>query len=242
MALSTGNTILWSDINAVLSNVNRARSNCGFGAASISGGVGTAAKASNVSDLYNALKVCNGKVFPASGGTVFVASIAMPSVGSLITPVAINAINTEANRIAAMNSANFGFGFNSSFNSSFDGFSFGFNSSFNSSFDGFSFGFNSSFNAGFNSSFDGFGFNSGFNSSFDGFGFNSGFNGSYNSGFSCSCQGFNFTCSRSCTFSSGGGNGSFSFRFSFLNTKDDNYIRRAYEQRKTSKWSFTPER
>lgn len=231
MALATGFTILWSDINAVLSNVNRARSKCGFGAASISGGVGTYAYASNVSALYNALKICNGKVFPASGGTVFVANIAMPAVGSLITPVALNAINNEANRIAAMNSANFGFGFNASFNSSF-----GFNSSFNSSFDGFG------FNSGFNSSFDGFGFNSGFNSSFDGFGFNSGFNGGYNSGFSCSCQGFSFGCSRSCVFSSGGGNGSFSFRFSFLNTKDDNYIRRAYEQRKTSKWSFTPER
>ena len=221
MALATGFTILWSDINAVLSNVNRARSKCGFGAASISGGVGTYAYASNVSALYNALKICNGKVFPASGGTVFVANIAMPAVGSLITPVALNAINNEANRIAAMNSANFGFGFNASFNSSFDGFGF---------------------NSGFNSSFDGFGFNSGFNSSFDGFGFNSGFNGGYNSGFSCSCQGFSFGCSRSCVFSSGGGNGSFSFRFSFLNTKDDNYIRRAYEQRKTSKWSFTPER
>ena len=239
MALATGFTILWSDINTVLANVNAARSKCGFGAASISGGVGTYAKASNVSDLYNALKTCNGKVFPASGGTVFVASITMPAVGSLITPVALNAINNEAKRIAAMNSANFGFGFNSSFNSSFNASfnsSFGFNSSFNSSFDGFG------FNSGFNSSFDGFGFNSGFNSSFDSFGFNSGFNSGYNSGFSCSCQGFSFTCSRSCVFSSGGGNGSFSFRFSFLNTKDDNYIRRAYEQRKTSKWSFTPER
>ena len=132
MALSTGNIILWSDISAVLNNVNRARRNCGFGDTSIPGAVGTYTSTSNVSALYDALRTCHGKVFPADGGTVSVKTISMPSIWSLITPDALNEINEEANRIAAMNSSNFGFGFNSGFNSS--NFGFGFNASFNTNF------------------------------------------------------------------------------------------------------------
>ena len=138
MALTTGNTILWSDISAIMSNINTARQHCSLSTTSIAGGVGTPAKASNVSDLYNALRACNGVVLPAMGGTVSVASISIPAVGTLITPLSLTQINTEALRIAALNfsgfcTGNFGFGFgNSSFFSSDNGFRFG-NSSFFSS-------------------------------------------------------------------------------------------------------------
>jgi hypothetical protein len=128
MALTTGNTILWSDISAIMSNINTARQHCSLSTTSIAGGVGTTAQSKNVSDLYNALRACNGVVLPAMGGTVSVASISIPAVGTLITPLSLTQINTEALRIAALNfsgfcTGNFGFGFgNSSFFSSNNGF------------------------------------------------------------------------------------------------------------------------
>ena len=263
MAIATGDTITWSDIAAVMTNINTARSHCGKGTTSISGGAGTHARSQNIQDLYNALYACNGVVLPADGGTVFVKSISIPAVGSLIRPVPITDIDAEARRIAALNwsgfcTGNFGFSFgNSSFNSSNFGFSFG-NSGFNSSNHGFSFG-NSSFNSSnhgfrfgnssFNSSNHGFRFgHSSFNSSNHGFRFgHSSFNSS-NHGFrfSCSCQSFRFTCNSSCTFSRGSSNKAFSFRFSFLNTKSDNYIRQERIRREVINdipkqwiWSFS---
>lgn len=136
MALSTGNTVLWSDINAVLSNVNQARAKIGLAATSISGGgVGTQCRNQNVVDLYNGLRAMNGFKLPAQGGTITVTIPAAPGVGTLLTATQLNAINTEANRIKS--GYHFS-GFNSSFNSSFNG-------SFNSSF-------NSGWNSGWNSS------------------------------------------------------------------------------------------
>lgn len=235
MAIATGDTITWSDIAAVMTNINTARSHCGKGTTSISGGAGTYARSQNIQDLYNALYACNGVVLPADGGTVFVKSISIPAVGSLIRPVPITDIDAEAKRIAALNwsgfcTGNFSFSFgNSSFNSSNFGFSFG-NSGFNSSNHGFSFG-----NSSFNSSNHGFRFgNSSFNSSNHGF------------RFSCSCQSFRFTCNSSCTFSRGSSNKAFSFRFSFLNTKSDNYMRQERIRREVINdipkqwiWSFS---
>ena len=201
MAIQTGSTLTWADISFVLGRVNTARSHCGFGNISISGGgVGTLARSQNLADLYNGLKAVHGKVLPAQGGTVSVASIAIPAVGTIIYPATLVAIRNEADRIAALNFS----GFNSSFNSSHNA------SGFNSGF---------SFNSGFNSSHDGFGFNSGHNS-----GFNSGFNSGHRS-FSCSCQSFSFSCGSSQTFSKGGGNSGFNFSFRFLDTRDDNYRR-----------------
>ena len=235
MAIATGDTITWSDIAAVMTNINTARSHCGKDTTSISGGAGTHARSQNIQDLYNALYACNGVVLPADGGTVFVKSISIPAVGSLIRPVPITDIDAEARRIAALNwsgfcTGNFGFSFgNSSFNSNNFSFSFG-NSSFNSSNHGFSFG-----NSSFNSSNHGFRFgHSSFNSSNHGF------------RFSCSCQSFRFTCNSSCTFSRGSSNRAFSFRFSFLNTKSDNYIRQERIRREVINdipkqwiWSFS---
>ena len=235
MAIATGDTITWSDIAAVMTNINTARSHCGKGTTSISGGAGTHARSQNIQDLYNALYACNGVVLPADGGTVFVKSISIPAVGSLIRPVPITDIDAEAKRIAALNwsgfcTGNFGFSFgNSSFNSNNFSFSFG-NSSFNSSNHGFRFG-----NSSFNSSNHGFRFgHSSFNSSNHGF------------RFSCSCQSFRFTCNSSCTFSRGSSNRAFSFRFSFLNTKSDNYIRQERIRREVINdipkqwiWSFS---
>ena len=201
MAIQTGSTLTWADISFVLGRVNTARSHCGFGNISISGGgVGTLARSQNLADLYNGLRAVHGKVLPAQGGTVSVASIAIPAVGTIIYPATLVAIRNEADRIAALNFS----GFNSSFNSSHNA------SGFNSGF---------SFNSGFNSSHDGFGFNSGHNS-----GFNSGFNSGHRS-FSCSCQSFSFSCGSSQTFSKGGGNSGFNFSFRFLDTRDDNYRR-----------------
>ena len=229
MAIQTGSIITWSDISFVLGRVNVARQHCGFSDISISGGgVGTLARSQNLADLYNGLKAVNGKVLPAQGGTVSVANISIPAVGTIIYPTTLVAIRNEADRIAALNFSGFNSSFNSNFNASFNSnfnasfnSNFGFNSSFNSSFDGF----------GFNSSFRSFGFNS-FNSSFDSFGFNSGFNNGFNSSFnsghrsfSCSCQSFSFSCGSSQTFSKGGGNSGFGFSFRFLDTRDDNYRR-----------------
>lgn len=227
MAIQTGSTLTWADISFVLGRVNTARSHCGFGNISISGGgVGTLARSQNLADLYNGLRAVHGKVLPAQGGTVSVASIAIPAVGTIIYPATLVAIRNEADRIAALNFSGFNSSFNSSHNASGFNSGFSFNSGFNSSHNGF----------GFNSSFDGFGFNSGFNSSHDGFGFNSGFNSGHNSGFnsgfnsghrsfSCSCQSFSFSCGSSQTFSKGGGNSGFNFSFRFLDTRDDNYRR-----------------
>lgn len=215
MAIQTGSILTWADISFVLGRVNTARSFCGFGNIGISGGgVGTLARSQNLAELYNGLRDLHGKVLPAQGGTVSVASIAIPAVGTIIYPTTLVAIRNEADRIAALNFA----GFNSSFNSSHN--------------PGFSFNSGFGFNSGFNSSHDGFGFNSGFNSSHDGFGFNSGHNSGFNSGFnsghrsfSCSCQSFSFSCGSSQTFSKGGGNSGFGFSFRFLDTRDDNYRR-----------------
>ena len=228
MALTTGNTILWSDISAIMSNINTARQHCSLSTTSIAGGVGTPAKASNVSDLYNALRACNGVVLPAMGGTVSVASISIPAVGTLITPLSLTQINTEALRIAALNfsgfcTGNFGFGFgNSSFFSSDNGFRFG-NSSFFSSDNSFRFG-NSSFfssdnsfrfgNSSFFSSDNSFRFgNSSFFSSNNGFGNSSNFSGNHGFSFSCSCNGFRFTCNSSCVFSAPTTKSGFTFTF-----------------------------
>lgn len=203
MALATGNPILWSDISAIMSNINIARQHCGKGTTSIAGGVGTPAKSSNVSDLYNALRACHGVVLPAMGGTVSVASISIPAVGTLITPLPLTQINNEAKRIAGLNfsgfcTGNFGFSFgNSSFFSNNHGFSFG-NSSFFSSNHGFGFG-----NSSFFSSNHGFGFG---NSSF--------FSSDHGFSFSCKCNGFGFTCNSSCVFSAPSAKSGFRFTFS----------------------------
>ena len=226
MALTTGNTILWSDISAIMSNVNTARQHCKLATTSIAGGVGTPAKSSNVSDLYNALRACHGVVLPAMGGTVSVASISIPAVGTLITPLSLTQINNEALRIAALNfsgfcTGNFGFSFgNSSFFSSDNSFRFG-NSSFFSSDNSFRFG-NSSFfssdnsfrfgNSSFFSSNNSFG-NSSFFSSNNGFGNSSFFSSDNGFRFSCSCNGFRFTCNSSCIFSAPTTKSGFSFTF-----------------------------
>ena len=167
MALSAGNIVLWSDINAVLSNVNQARAKIGLGATSISGGgVGTYTRNQNIVDLYNGLRAMNGFKLPAQGGTISVSIPAAPGVGTYLTASQLVAINNEANRIKS--GYHFS-GFNSSFNSNFNAsFNSGFNSGFNSSH-------NSGWNSGWNSSnFSNCGFCSNNNSDFWCSGFQSG--------------------------------------------------------------------
>lgn len=43
MSLTTGSKILWSDISAILTNVNTARSHAGLSSYTLSGGVGVTA-------------------------------------------------------------------------------------------------------------------------------------------------------------------------------------------------------
>lgn len=178
MALTTGSTITWSDISTVLTSVNTARTKFGLTSTTLTNGSkGSAVKAALVQELFTALFACNGKSL-GQDGTLTVASISVPAVGSLIKPVEMSSIYTEANRIAGLNFsffANFSF-FGSSFNSSFkssnfaffssDDSCFGFDSSFNSSNKSSNFAFFSTGSGAFNSSFDCFFTNtSGFNSS-----------------------------------------------------------------------------
>ena len=65
MSLATGSKILWSDISAILTNVNTARSHAGLSSYTLSGGQGVSAKADQITNLYNALYACNGITLPA---------------------------------------------------------------------------------------------------------------------------------------------------------------------------------
>ena len=135
MALQTGSIISWSDIQAVLDNVNSVRAKISFpptSAADIDGGQGVFATASTIRELYDALFAMNGFTLPAQGGKVSVNSVGLPKKGDLMKPKPIIDINNEANRLKTAYNYS---GFNSSWNS---GFNSGFNSSFNSGFNSFS--------------------------------------------------------------------------------------------------------
>ena len=189
MALTTGSVITWGDISTVLTSVNSARTKFGLTTTSLANGSqGSLAKAALVQELFTALFACNGKSL-GQDGTLSVASITIPAVGSLIQPIPISSIYTEANRIAGLNFSffanfsHFGSSFNSGFKSSnfaffnSDDSCFGFDSSFNSSNRASNFAYFSTGDGAFDSSFNCFFTNtSGFNTSGN-YNYNSSFQG-----------------------------------------------------------------
>lgn len=201
MAITKGTPFLWSDIVNIMNNVNAARGKLGKGAMSLpAGGQYTPALSSQAMTAAQGLVELDGATyftfFANSGGTLHtidIVDIEMPEVGTLIKALPMSTVLTEAQKIAAINNGfcanNFGFNF-SHCNFSHCNFSagcgFGAGCSSDNSFGGGGGGGgNSSDNAG---------------------------NRSFNP--SCSCQSFGFGCgSGGRTFSAGGTNGAFSFRY-----------------------------
>lgn len=114
MALSAGNTILWSDIQNVINNINAARSHFGLGNGSVSGGgYGATAKASTIQEMFNNLYALNGRGWGTA--TAYVTYAAMPGVGSLIQADPITNMNNIANNLRNYCTSNFGSNFGSNF-------------------------------------------------------------------------------------------------------------------------------
>lgn len=222
MALTQGSKVLWQDLLDIYSSLNTARTTFGFSSVNPSGGVGTPAQASQVSNLNS--------FTTEMASNRFLSSVArgispLPAKGDLLKANFLSDLKTQIdniNQVCAFDASNFGFSANFSFHSS--DFSFSANFSFHSG--NFSFSGNRSFHSG-NFSFSG---NRSFNSSDFSFSGNRGFNSS-NFGFSGN-RSFN---SSNFSFSSNGDKGTFSWRGGSFNSFFSNSSNRVSHQ-STSSW------
>lgn len=128
MALTKGNKILWSDIQATIDNIIAARDKMGYSDQTVLNNLKNTtqpltAQAASIKTMYDKLYECNGRSVVSGNSTVTNnwTKANAPSVGSLIQLQQVEAINTIADTIKGLNFAYFGgcFGFSQ--------FSFGFN-------------------------------------------------------------------------------------------------------------------
>lgn len=167
MAISSGDTLSWSDIETLYTNLNTARQKFGFTTVTVPGNPGLA-KPSSISDLDSVVNAMASNKYLTSTA---VTGVTVPRAGSLIYPLEFARIRTTIDNInnacafdAGFNSNNNGFGFDTTFNSDNNGF--GFNSGHRSSNNGFGFdSSNNGFHACSNNSFRSSMF-SGYNNSF----------------------------------------------------------------------------
>ena len=111
MALSTGNSALWSDINAIYTTLRTVQKNHGLSQTAIPNSQGGSVKASDISTLNNAINALNSErhISMSTGVT-------NPTAGTLIYPGIISTLKSKIDGVAG--TCHFD-SFHSSFHSSF---------------------------------------------------------------------------------------------------------------------------
>ena len=134
MALSQGNSVLWSDLSSVYSSLSTARTKFGFSTVTPTATQGSSTLASEITRLNSLLNEMTSNKYISS-----VTTVTPPAVGDLLKANFLSDLSTSitnVNNICAFDgsffASNFS-GFNASFRGSHDGFSF--RSSFRGSYD-----------------------------------------------------------------------------------------------------------
>ena len=138
MALSQGNSVLWSDLSSVYSSLSTARTKFGFSTVTPTATQGSSTLASEITRLNSLLNEMTSNKYISS-----VTTVTPPAVGDLLKANFLSDLSTSitnVNNICAFDGSFFASNFS------------GFNASFRGSHDGFS--FRSSFRSGFRSSYD----------------------------------------------------------------------------------------
>ena len=150
MALSQGNSVLWSDLSSVYSSLSTARTKFGFSTVTPTATQGSSTLASEITRLNSLLNEMTSNKYISS-----VTTVTPPAVGDLLKANFLSDLSasiTNVNNICAFDgsffASNFS-GFHASFRGSYDGFSF--RSSYDSSFRG---SYDSSHRSSFRGSYD----------------------------------------------------------------------------------------
>lgn len=109
MSLSTGNTVLWSDIQAIYNNLNSARAHLSWGAITVPGNPGLTVP-STVQALKDQIEACRSNAYVNAAGT-WRTNITVPAAGTLLKADIFVRMNDTINAIkntCLFNSANFG--------------------------------------------------------------------------------------------------------------------------------------
>lgn len=115
MALSSGNKVLWSDIQTIYNNLNSAKSRLSQSAVAVPANPGSTIPA-QVSALKTAIESCNANSYINAAGT-HVTGITVPGSGTLLYPGIFNTMQDTITKInntclhnAAFYTNNHGFG------------------------------------------------------------------------------------------------------------------------------------
>lgn len=111
MALSTGSNVIWSDISAIYTKLNTARSKFGFSTVTVPSNPGMV-KAEQVSALNSKITEMQSNKYVGSNA----AGITVPAVGSLLYPGIFNTMSSTIDKVQGLCAFD-------SFNSGFQGFS-----------------------------------------------------------------------------------------------------------------------
>ena len=100
MALSTGSSAIWSDIEAIYNTLRTVQSAHGLGQTANNGSQGSAIARDHIVTLYNAAKNTHDNEDCLKG--VSWTNVTIPTVGTLITPGFINTIKTNIDNMSSV--------------------------------------------------------------------------------------------------------------------------------------------